>query len=638
MADEEKRKGDDQPEKEDEPFQAPSDDFQTSDEGEEQELDFGALTGGGPSKQEDEDQGLGDLPPLSDFESSEGDTQPAASADKPDEPEEEAWDSGLPPLSDLGMGEEDSGGHETPAPEAGRASDFESPASDSGFDTPTGESGFDTPTPAGAGFQDLTSDSDFSPETPDIGPGPDSDVETPMFDSAFGAGGDEPGGGDAPTRAMETPMFGGDQGGGGEDEFGAGGGGEFQGFEEGAFGAEMGQDAFGEGGGGTPMPDFSPDTGVTGAEGPPPGAYAAVGDDGDDGMNRGVLVVVFLLVGAIVGILGGPWVASQVGMPEALNPFVEEIQQREQQITSLQGENTNLRNQVAEMQQIVEVIGPGTAPYEVSPERITELLEQQRQIEQEIAMLDEELSLLQEELSLVNEDLERTNEEFVVAQQEYEDLLNETSITQARQQGLIAEVDRLTSLVGELEDANARRQATRNALQSAMERLAVQIEEGLPLTPREFDREERAAAAQALLDRIEETNWVDPDLLNDYTNLYLRELEIAESQKYFFARIPVRDRFGVVTNKWAECVMNGNWSVYYRTLDGRNIGVYANTAETGAPRYEFVEDFPREAQTHIQEQIFANRTPGYQERIQVLAQQEVELERGTAWQRVFDSL
>ena len=121
------------------------------------------------------DSGLGNLPPLSDFDSKPG----------------VASDSGLPPLSDFDTGTSDHGGLppisdidiQTPEPTGG----YVRPAPP-GFDSgkkPPAEEKFSSTT----GFQDLAADSDFSPETPEIGPGPgpDVNVDTPMFDSAFGA-------------------------------------------------------------------------------------------------------------------------------------------------------------------------------------------------------------------------------------------------------------------------------------------------------------------------------------------------------------------------------------------------------------------------------------------------------------------
>ncbi|MFP4171800.1 MAG: hypothetical protein ACLFV4_02710 [Candidatus Hydrogenedentota bacterium] len=606
MSDEERWKGEPGPEDKDEdPFRHPSDDVG---EGGDEEGGYG---GAG-----EQGQGMNDLPPLSDFESSEDDVGSAQTGGEEDEDEELG---GLPPLSDLGV-DDGAGERQTPGPEFEQPSDFATPASDSDFG---GEEA------GGTGFHDLTADSDFSPETPEFSPGPDSDMETPTFDSAFGAPPDT----SAPTQAMESPMF----GAGGEDEKEAAGG-EFQGFDEGAFGADMGQSPFGEGG--TPAPDFSADTGFTGggAATPPPAAgQIQGGDTGGGGMGRTVLVVVGLIVVGLIGILAGPHVARQVEdtLPPVLNPYVAEIDDLEAEIQQQDSQIRQLRDTIAELEEAADLAG---VPIEELQEELENLVEQHEQYTSEIADLEEELADLEEERDLVADDLAQQQEEFVQVQQEYEDLLNETAIVEARQEGLVAEVDRLRDQVGELEEANERRAATIGALESNAEQLLSRIEGGIDLTPPEYARADRINQAEDLLERIEQANWVEPDLLEDYTELYLEELEIAERREYFFARIPVQDRFGTTRNKWAECLMNGNWSVYFRTIDGTHSGIYMNMAESGDPRYEFVLDLPRETRSHVEEAVTHHRSSAYEQQVEALAGQDKELQTETAWQRAFGSL
>ncbi len=124
---------------------------------------------------------------------------------------------------------------------------------------------------------------------------------------------------------------------------------------------------------------------------------------------------------------------------------------------------------------------------------------------------------------------------------------------------------------------------TRDTLESNIERLEILVRESPPLAPEKYSRAARIAAVEELKQRADGMNWVDAKLLDAYTALYLQELEIARSREYFFAELPVTDRFGTTTMSWAECVMNGNWGVYYRTLDGEHIGVYQNTAAEGSP-------------------------------------------------------
>ena len=184
------------------------------------------------------DSGLGNLPPLSDFDSQSGISSdsglPPLSSFDSDISRTPSDAGGLPPISDIEI--------QTPMPTGGNVR-----PSPPGFGAPKDTFSSGGLASSGGGFQDLAADSDFSPETPEIGPGPDSNVDTPMFDSAFGGGSggfsaavDTP----APTQAMETPMFGASgplpSGGGG----GGFGGGDFGGFG----GGGAGGGSFGGGG------------------------------------------------------------------------------------------------------------------------------------------------------------------------------------------------------------------------------------------------------------------------------------------------------------------------------------------------------------------------------------------------------
>jgi hypothetical protein len=53
------------------------------------------------------------------------------------------------------------------------------------------------------------------------------------------------------------------------------------------------------------------------------------------------------------------------------------------------------------------------------------------------------------------------NAEYVTAQEQLEEISNQTAIVQARQTGLVAEVERLTNQVGQLEEANIRSLASK---------------------------------------------------------------------------------------------------------------------------------------------------------------------------------
>ncbi len=611
MADDDKREeGREDESQQDMPF--PSDDFQTEE----------------PATGSDEDSGLGNLPPLSDFESS-------TSSESGDDP------GGLPPLSEIEV--------ETPQPSGGRVppgNQGEIRKGDSGdFDTPSDPHGDATSARAnqqgdsGSGFQDLAADSDFSPETPDIGPGPDSDIDTPMFDSAFGgadSGFDtpQPDTG-APTQAMETPMFGepspaGRSQSSGADDFG---------FDSDAFGAPSGaptESMGGQGGGdfgaSTPAPDFGFDSGQA-APPPPPGP-----DAGEPAPKKGGPSIIVTIAAAVIALLAGMVVNQFLGgvIPLVPNPVASELSNAEQQIATLNDTIQRLR----------EPVDIGGAQVEgASPEDIERLVNRRDKLRSEIEDLTSrsesartETTALEETLDELNAQLDQQTEEYARAQEEFDQLQDQVAIVRARQEGLVAEVDRLTGLVGELDVADQRRMATRDTLMHATRQLAVEIQEGIPLTPPEYSRQERIAAVNDLLDRIERSDWVSPDLLDDYNDLQLRELAIAESREYFFAKIPVVDRFGAETLMWAECLMNGNWSVYFRSLDGRHIGIYENTATGPTPDYAFVQFLPGAVEKAVEKSIIDARVPGFEEQVKVLAEKQKLLTPQNEFQQVFDSL
>lgn len=573
---------------------------------------------GRPDRDISSDSGLGNLPPLSDFDSKSGlgtssdaGLPPLGGIDD---------DGGLPPISDIDI--------ETPAPTGGNIR-----PTPPGFDTPTpsdlfssGHAPLDTPerSAAGTGFQDLAADSDFSPETPEIGPGPsagvDSNMDTPMFDSAFG-GGDSgfaatvqtP----APTQAMETPIFGGSQG---------PRGGAQAGFDQGGFGGGF------DFGGGTPAPDFSPDTDMQqpAAVAPVPAAPKAAKKGG----GNKALAPVLLVAGLVIGIAIGPLVLSflpfQLPLP---NPT-------QAQLDTANAKIAQLNRDLEEYRKI-----PKGNQFTVSPEDLSKLEENIRtknaeltEITSRLESVTTDLNDKQTQLAGIQEDIAAKTEEFVTAQEMFEDLQNETAIVQARQKGLLAEVERLTSHVGELEDANLRRVATKEALEHAVDRLVIQIKEGMPLTPEKYAHAQRLAAVEDLRNKVGEAKWVTPALQDAYTALYLKELEIAAANEYFFARIPVTDEFGNRTQKYAECLMQGNWSVKYRTLDGKNIGIFTNLSTPQDPVWGFKEDLPVRVQKAIEEDIVAARVPGWEDKVKVLAQKQLAVQESSALQRNFESL
>jgi hypothetical protein len=593
--------------------------------------DFGALTGG--SGDDDDAFRTSSLPPLSDFDSqgsgrgegqTDSDLPPLDTPGSGGDDDDEAF-SGLPPIvdirvdtpavrpSDLDTPTPSKGSKATPSkgrvtpPRSSGAATTPSPA---GFKTPS-DADLQSPSDSGFGFQDFAADSDFSPETPEIGPGPDSDIETPMFDSAFGGDSDEFGSGvssSAQTQAMQTPMF----GQAGDDAFG---------------GASP---DFGAPEAGTPVPDFSPDTGAglrdSGATPQPVGGVPA--RRGSRAMSI-AMTILALIVGVAAGAFLGPYLIGTV--PGIANPFADDIADKDRTIDQLNARIRDLTNRPEgetvspeELQRLIADVNQATAD--------------KARLEDEKARILEEIATLENRLTLVKADIEDKNNEFVEAQEFLEDLRNETAITQARHTGLLAENERLTELVGELEVANARRAATKDTLEHNTDLLIIQIQGGSPLTPERYAYDRRLVRAQELRDKIAAAKWVDPQLLDEYTSLYLSELAIASSREYFYARIPVQDQLGNTMYKWAECLMNGNWSVYFRTLDGSIVGSYENVAGSGPPQYEFRQDVQQEMRADIVAAIESARPEDWEEKFKLLKEKEKIYEAKTDLQRDYDSL
>ncbi len=600
------------------------------DEGFGDDEDFGALTGGSSSGGKDE--GLHSLPPLSEFDSaSDGGGQTDSDLPPLDTPgaEDDEGFSGLPPIVDIKVDtpavrpsdlDTPTPGKRTPAtrtpskrtpanPSSAKTVATPSPA---GFKTPS-DSDLASPSDGGFGFQDFAADSDFSPETPEIGPGPDSDIETPMFDSAFGGDSDEFTSGarsSAPTQAMQTPMIGKPKSSGGfGDDFGA-----------------VTPDV------GTPVPDFSPDTGAgisrdTGGMTPAPVGGVPRGGGGLRGI---LLAVAALIIGVIGGVFAGPFAIDKV--PLVPNPFKDDLDGKDQEIARLKQRVDSMTKAAPSGEKISqEDLDALTAKFIETRTELTRATD-------ELTQKTEELNTLNNQVALVTADIAEKNDEFVEAQEDLEELVNETAITQARYEGLLAENERLTEAVGELEVADARRAATKDTLQHNAELLIVQIQGGSPLTPFRYDHQQRLNRAMELRDKIQKAKWVDPQLLDEYTSLYVAELGIASSREYFYARVPVKDDLGNTYYIWAECLMNGNWSVYFRTIDEKVIGSYENTAGSGPPKYEFRQDLPEDMRVDITQAITAARPEGWEAKIADLQAKQAIYQDETNLQRNFSSL
>ncbi|HOH42557.1 MAG TPA: hypothetical protein PLZ53_05530, partial [Candidatus Hydrogenedentes bacterium] len=317
------------------------------------------------------------------------------------------------------------------------------------------------------------------------------------------------------------------------------------------------------------------------------------------------------------------------------NPLVMEMQTKDATIA-------NLNRQINTLQQLQAT---PDRPADISPERVAELqneiLVRTQELDAVKGQLDSTratLSTEQAELTSVERELRERNDEVIAAREFLEELRSETAIVQARQRGLIAEVDRLTGYVGELDEANARRIATKEALEHNIDRLVIQVKESIPLTPEKYDYATRLAQVEALRDKAAQAGWVSPELQNEYTSLYLKELELARANDYFFACVPVTDRFGHTSMCWAECLMRGNWAVYYRSLDGKGIGSFENAGSTETPRWEFKQNLSEDTRLAIEAHIVSARIPDFEGHLQRLAERELKAQKDTPWQRVYSSM
>lgn len=545
-----------------------------------------------------DDEGLGNLPPLSDLDSqgtydSDLDLPPLGGFESQDT----SVGGGAPDL----LGQTPSGAPFT--------SDFDASAFNLAGDSGPGghPSG-----PLIGGFQDLAADSDFHPETPDIGSGPDATLDTPIWDdSAFGGSGGDlftPGVSENVTQATPAPAF---------DDFG----------DAGSFGDF----------GGTPMPEMAGGTGMDDFGAVPVGAGApsVSGAQPKARQGAGALLVIFIgLVSLGVGMIASQPLSTYLTFVPG-NPLVMEMQTKDATIA-------NLNRQINTLQQLQAT---PDRPADISPERVAELqneiLVRTQELDAVKGQLDSTratLSSEQAELTSVERELRERNDEVIAAREFLEELRSETAIVQARQRGLIAEVDRLTGYVGELDEANARRIATKEALEHNIDRLVIQVKESIPLAPEKYDYATRLAEVEALRVKAAQAGWVTPELQNEYTSLYLKELELARANDYFFACVPVTDRFGHTSMCWAECLMRGNWAVYYRSLDGKGIGSFENTGTTETPRWGFRQDLSEDTRLAIEAHIVSARIPDFEGHLQRLAERELKAQKDTPWQRVYSSM
>jgi hypothetical protein len=343
-------------------------------------------------------------------------------------------------------------------------------------------------------------------------------------------------------------------------------------------------------------------------------------------------LVAAAVIALAVGIVAGPYAASSLTFLP--NPLKAQVEKAESDATAAKSRAENLQGQLDK----AIAAGGDKATLNLSPAELDKLRQEILDATTKLNETQATFTSENEKLTKVSEDLLAKNEEVAKRDEEYQNLTNQLSITEARQRGLVSEVDRLTSHVGQLEEAALRSDQTKDALAHAVDRLYILIKEGLPLTPTKYDRAARLTEVENLRNQVGESKWVTPALQDAYTGLYLKELEIAQSQEYFYSKIPVIDAYGTRVHKWAECVMQGNHEVVYRSFDGQNIGVFTNLGTGDAPAWGFKEDFIPAAKKELEARVFASRVPGFEEKIQALAEREISMEGDTAFQKAFSSL
>lgn len=279
----------------------------------------------------------------------------------------------------------------------------------------------------------------------------------------------------------------------------------------------------------------------------------------------------------------------------------------------------NLRRQL----DAYSVLG-NTEKIRADMEELTKRRQAQGTVEEIAAKLRDALDK-EESYDALTKDLESLNERIASTQETLEAKERGVAEAESRVEGLRTAIARLEEQVGKLEVADDRRQAVKAALLRDVEQLIVQIRKSIPLAPPEYAKETRIARVQQLRNELENNNWVSPELLEQYTELYLEEVRIATQESYFLARIPLEED-GKTVMKWAECVSIGNRLAYFETLDRKYTGVCRNTNPEGAiPRYELQVDLPRTELMEIRDIMAQYRPQDYEERIRTQLGEQVEL-------------
>jgi len=232
----------------------------------------------------------------------------------------------------------------------------------------------------------------------------------------------------------------------------------------------------------------------------------------------------------------------------------------------------------------------------------------------------ENTKMLEERQAVFDElmiSLDEINDAITTANEERTRIRSEVDIYTARREGLRGEVARFESLVGKLEAANDRRVSVKETLEESLTLFIVELKESAPLVPPEFGKDKRIAQAQTLQNKLAQTNWAYPALIQEFTDLFIDEIKLNSEQHYFIAKLPLEVK-GEKVDRWCECLALGTWAVYFQTIDRRIVGVFMDTAEIGRPTYEYITEMANVEKAQIRAEIERVRPEDFEERIAML--------------------
>lgn len=360
--------------------------------------------------------------------------------------------------------------------------------------------------------------------------------------------------------------------------------------------------------------------GMTGGE--QPGVPKKKGGIGGLLTGKPLILIVGIVIGA--GILFALVNYNIVNIGGAVDPKApsfavgpEQLKQERDRFRDQLNEYTDAVGSIEEAKAKASELGErqqADGTIETIRQQVRDMEEKQQKYDELEAYLDD----INDAITTANSDLVRTNSEL--------------EIVSARSEGLKGDVRKLEVLVGNLEDANNRRVAVKEALESSLSLLLVRIKESSPLTPPEYKKDKRVSRAQSLQHKLAGTNWAYPELISDFTDLFLEEIKLNSQHHYFMAKLPLELR-GEFSEEWCECLSLGTWAVYFQTLDRRNVGVFLNMGKDGKQRYEFVTTLNREEAAQVRGEIARLRPDNFSEQVVELPdapKQKVKSEHGKA--------